>query len=709
MYALEKELIPYPQRVTKNGGDTVIGKLHAPKFTFAWEQNDAPVFEEAVALMKKTFAEKFCITDCNGTDVAYRITLRVDAAAEEFSDIAQAEAYCIKITDTACELIGKDPAGAFYAAITFAQLAHVEGISLCLPLCTIVDYPDFSRRGNFIECRYGTEFLTCEDWKRAIDYFASMKNNQLTIGVYGCWTYQYDNVCAEYLYVPIKKYPELKTPKSIRYFSVRENKWIDREQQLPTMFEEDYLSEVIAYGKKKNVTVKPLFNSLGHNTLIPSTFPEVSAKREDGTPTGCGFCTRTEKTYEFLYNIYDEIIDRYLAPNGIDSIQIGLDEVWGEDICKCPKCKDSTHQELMIEFIIPLCKHLKARGMKNIYIYHDMLYNSFNCVNEELKELFIKEDIYNEVILDWWTYEDPDHLFWDKVDGVNGLFRSTIKPFTGYYHWTIPTENNPNIRACAEVARKHGFEGMEAYSSLEYCFDKNYYCLAEAAWNTERALNVEDFDKRYAYLRFPNTEAEASVALDAMSIAMEVETHAGYRNSACDMLEYYPYCYRTPYSSDDPTLTLKPFPQSVFDTAIDPEKKRFRDYLQMLAEKSALAVDFFENRSRDVGFYNDMWLLNAKHYQMLADEYLTLWRFKDEQETGTIDRFALVSELDRLIAQRERVMNLTETVRFPASQYTYLRNMSVFRQYYIELREHIKAGGEFALSLPNSDIYTFIR
>ena len=248
MYALEKALMPYPQRVTKNGGDAVIGKLHAPNFRFIAEENGTPVYAEAIALMQKTFAEKFCITTCNNTDAAYQITLRVNAAAEEFSDIAQAEAYCIKITDTACELIGKDPAGAFYAAVTFGQLAHVEGITLCLPLCTIVDYPDFSRRGNFIECRYGTEFLTCEDWKRAIDYFASMKNNQLTIGVYGCWTYQYDSVRAEYLYVPIKKYPELKTPKSVRYFSVRENKWIDREHQLPTMFEEDYLSEVIAYG-----------------------------------------------------------------------------------------------------------------------------------------------------------------------------------------------------------------------------------------------------------------------------------------------------------------------------------------------------------------------------------------------------------------------------------------------------------------------------
>ena len=229
MYALEKALIPYPQRVTKNGGDTVIGTLHAANFAFTAEQNDSPVYAEAIALMQKTFAQKLCITEYNNADATYKITLRIAPDATEFADVDRAEAYAINVTDTACELIGKDPAGAFYAATTFEQLVHVEGIDLCLPLCTIVDYPDFPRRGNFIECRYGTEFLTCEDWKRAIDYFASMKNNQLTIGVYGCWTYQYDGVRAEYLYVPIKKYPELKTPKSVRYFSVRENKWIDRE------------------------------------------------------------------------------------------------------------------------------------------------------------------------------------------------------------------------------------------------------------------------------------------------------------------------------------------------------------------------------------------------------------------------------------------------------------------------------------------------
>ena len=703
MFQLKNALIPYPQTVVSDGTEITIGQIASASFTLIIQDNNSPVFEEATQLLRQALVDRCCITDAK-KDAAYTITLSTNADDAHFTDVEKAEAYYIEITSKSALLCGKDDAGTFYAAVTFAQLLHTVGTDIRLPICTILDYPDFARRGNFIECRYGTEFLTLDDWKRAVDYFASMKNNQLTIGVYGCWSDQYDNAPAQYLYLPIKKYPALQTPKTVRYFSVHENKWVCRENQLPTMFEEDYLGELIAYAKRKNVTVKPLFNSLGHNRLIPTVFPEVSAKTEDGVPTGYGFCTRSTQTIELLFDIYDEIIERYLLPNGIDSIQIGMDEVGGPHICHCEKCKDSTHQELMIEFIIKICKHLKERGMKHIYVYHDMLYNSFNCVNESLKALFIREGIYDEVVIDWWTYEDPDHLFWDKADGVNGLFRSTIKPFTGYYHWTIPTDNNPNIRACAQVARKHGFEGMEAYGALDYCFDKNFLCLAESAWNTEKALDVNNFDKRYSFLRFPNSSGIAQTALQAMAIAMQDETHASYMNSACYKLEYYFYCYRK--KADPP---LRPFPQAVFDSVIFPEPERFRDYLQMLSEKAAIAVDIFENRSKDCGIYNDIWLLSAKHYQALADEYLTLWHFYNANAAGALDSVELLCELDRLILQREKVMALAEKVRMPATQYTYLRNMCVFRQFYLELREHVKSGGAFELALPESDIFRALR
>lgn len=707
MYHLKRALIPYPQIVEDHGGTVTIGRLCSPDFCLITDSGIAsPIYEEAIRSLKQLFTDRLCIDEfpCRRAEGTYPITLMTDAEDGDLRELKSEEAYSIRITTAGTKLCGKTAAGAFYAAVTFGQLLHTEGNEARLPLCTIIDYPDFARRGNYIECRYGTEFLTREDWMHAIDCFAAMKNNQLTIGVYGCWADQYDDLPSQYLYLPLHAYPELKTPKDIRYFSVSENRWICRRKQLPSMFAEDYFGDLVAYGKRKNVTVKPLFNSLGHNRLIPTVFPEVSAKKEDGTPSARGFCTRNEHTFELLFNIYDEIIDRYLTPNGVDSFHIGMDEVTAASVCHCPACRDSSHKELMFEFIIKLCKHLKAKGMKSIYIYHDMLYNSFQCVNEELKERLIREDLYDNIVLDWWSYEDPNHLFWDKVDGVNGLFRSVIKPFTGYYHWAIPTENNPNILACARLARQLNFEGIEAYGSLNDCYDKNYLYLAEAAWNTEKAMDERDFDRRYATLRFPNTADAAVVALDAMRIAMEDETHASYMNSVCYKLEYYHYCYR---QSKQPTL--KPFPKAVFDQVLFPEPERFRDYLQLLLEKSTLAVDFFENRSRDVGHFNDMWLLSAKHYQAIADEYLTLWTLLNDERDGVLDTDTAVCALDRLLLQRERLMACAETVRIPATRYTYLRNMSVFRQFYTELRAHLKETGTVSLDLPESDIFRFLR
>ena len=74
-----------------------------------------------------------------------------------------------------------------------------------------------------------------------------------------------------------------------------------------------------------------------------------------------------------MFDLYDEIIDRYLAPHGIDSFEIGLDEiipVLGVDandlqrssspICKCSKCRSKDFGELIIDYIVRITQHLKS-------------------------------------------------------------------------------------------------------------------------------------------------------------------------------------------------------------------------------------------------------------------------------------------------------------------------------------------------------------
>lgn len=701
-----KTLIPKPQKIEDRKELVKIAEFN--KFTSDLTLSiDGDIANEAKNLIEKKLYD-ICVTSNLGS---YKITLKLDGQNPVFKDIDKNEAYFIDISETETILCGIDEAGLFYAATTLVQMLSSKGNDIFLPECYILDYPSFEKRGHFVESRYGSEFFTLSDWYDFVDYMASMKLNRLTIGVYGCWGRQYDNRKMEYIYVPIKKYPELKTPKNSKYYSVKENKWVHEDDIIPPTYNEDLLGKIIAYGKKKNVLVKPLVNSLGHNTLLPSVFPEISAKEEDGTPKQMGFCTNSDKTYEVLFNIYDEIIERYLKPNEIYDFHIGLDEVAQSYLCLCEKCRDKEHSYLMTEHIIKLCKHLKEKGMKHIYIYHDMLYQEFDIINESLKERFISEGIYDEVVIDWWSYEDPVHLFNDKADGVNNIFHSVIKPDTGYYHWAIPTENNENIRSCALLAKKLSFEGIESYSSMEYCYDKNYLTLADVSWNDNEIEKIDEFNERYACKYYPDKAMQAAEIFNGLHNIMKDETRELYINRACYKLEYYFYGYR-----NKQTGLPKDFPGGVYKLIAENEKE-YTHYLKFLKENSAPAVDFFIN-SGNVSHINNIWLLTSMHYYALSDEYLTIYSLYKDYNSDKCDAAKVKNELERLISQREKLMLLAEETRIPANRSTYLRNMSVFRQYMLDLCEYFKNTLEIGkkpkfdvmdLSYAMSEMFEFLR
>ena len=632
---------------------------------------------------EKILKEKFVSLGEKFEHGNFKIIIRVDKDNEKFRSIESDEAYLIEVKEDCVDLCGADEKGAFYAAITLCQMLYSDSEDVYVCKADILDYPDFKSRGHYLECRYGSEFMTQEDYFSFIDDMAKVKANQLTIGVYGCWSRQYDDRKAEYLYVPIKKFPHIKTEKNIKYYSVKEKKLIHHDNLLPKMFEEDFLSDVISYGKKRNVKIKPLFNSLGHNTLLPSVFPEISSVNENGESSGFGFCTSNEKTYEILFGIYDEIIDRYLLPNEVFEFHIGMDEVTKGYICHCEKCNGKEHKELMIKHILRLCKYLKSRGIRKIYIYHDMLYNEFNIVNEELKRLFVEEGIYENVVLDWWSYDDPKHLFWDKKDGVNSIFHSIIKPFTGYHNWSIPGENNENVRACAALAKKLSFEGIEAYGSFERCYDKNYLTVADVAWNADNVENSDDFNERYAYKYYPDDVTKALEAFNALSDIMKDETGENYMNRICFKFDYYFYSYHKAKKTYPQN-----FPGDAFKLICENESE-YIGYFKWLFEKSSLALAFFKNSDcRDD--INKVWYLTALQYYTMSDEYLTVYSLWKRYSEGKCDVSEIVNVLERLIEQREEIMLLAENVRISATNYMYLRNMSVFRQYLIDLKNYFE-------------------
>lgn len=344
------------------------------------------------------------------------------------------QAFEITLAGDDVILLGYTPQALMHAARTLADLVEGKGKSVRIPDMSVYDYPDLAYRGIYVECRWGPDSMTLDEWKKAVDDLAALRMNIMSIGLYNNWPIQYDGKISEWMLVPIKKYPKLKTPKLVNYYSPSKKKGI-RLEYVPRIYEEDLFGEIIKYAKSRGVIVRPHFNTPGHNTQIPRHYPETSAKFPDGTPKKYGFCMSSPKTFETMFGIFDEICDRYLLPNGIDWFHIGLDEVYplvgmNEDTplkridpwCECPECLARTPEDRFVDYAVRLAKHLKEKGINNIGMWHDHFARG-GKMNEELTRRFEEEGLKDSVILHWWRYAD---------------FFDTTKPELGLRRWVVP-------------------------------------------------------------------------------------------------------------------------------------------------------------------------------------------------------------------------------------------------------------------------------
>ena len=383
MYTIEelKSIIhPVPQKVTAGKGKA-LKLIPSSKIALSAPEADKGPIKTAGEDIKAYMTEKLG-ADCFAED-GIAVTLKLSEKPEEVK--SENEGYRITVNADGVTIEGFGASGLYYGVVTFKQLCDWNSDGAETPAVEVLDWPDNPYRAIKEECRYGSNMMEKADWFEMIDDLASKKLNRLALGLYGCWVIQYDGRVAEYLYLPLKDYPQLKTPQTVKYYSPTEGKWYNYEQ-LPPIFRDNFLGEVIRYAKDRAMDAVLSINSFGHNTLFPRMLKEVAPVNEEGVPQPTGFCTSSEETYKLLFSIYDQIIDEYLLPNEIYTFNILLDEVWEQygvdpdDMytqktpwCRCEKCRDKERSEVFIEHAIKLLKHLKEKGMKSILMANDMV------------------------------------------------------------------------------------------------------------------------------------------------------------------------------------------------------------------------------------------------------------------------------------------------------------------------------------------------
>ena len=718
------KITPIPKNLTMGRKKLAIGTLGKANFKITSKKLDGTLAKNALAELYRglSLAVGAPAESAEGeVSIKLEISSRVPECVEKNID----QAYKIVVNKNGITLTGYGEAGAYYAVTTLLQTIEVVDNIVYVPEMKMIDYPDLRTRGHFLETRYGSNLMTLDDWKAVIDNMVTMKHNQLVVSLYGCWQIQYDGVITEYVYIPIPKYPLIKSDVIKKYYSPKKGGWVNEVVEVP-MVKEDFFGELIAYGKSKGVEVLPLWNSYGHNTLIPRMYPEV-APIVNGEPQKTGFCISSPKTYELLFDIYDLIIDKYLDPNGIKSFHIGCDEVWdsrGVDVddpaklyspwCQCPECGKLTNQEKAIKHAITLIKHLKARGMKNVYMYNDLLTRMFKdpkIFYERLKE----NDLLDVTVVDWWGYTDYEDKFIAQ-GAANTTYpelgiRSTVKPWNSYYHWNVSRDSVENIYLLTSVAnRDKNTEGLMSYAAWDKTCDVNHVAMADYSWSYALTGKTDEYRELYAYRLFPNNKKLAKRAVMlyreltsggkyGASIPTPETPELGNNPIVKEVLSYYGYSYYR-FDKDYP----RNFPGEAMEKIFE-----YRDVMEpKLHEVSKIADEtykaFEKLRSDFTGNFEmaRRYAAEARNYRDIVDDYIALLEIDGIVKSGAKDANKKVAKI--AAARRQCRLELIAEMEDFKEEYlhaSHLRNQSIFMQIFADIEAYAKKtpAEEFTLNV----------
>lgn len=497
-------LFPDPKDVTLTGGNTDLSqdvRLVTSNVLPLQRKAMRGVLAEAgvrVVANKKKYVIEAIVEDDSGFDLS------------DVPEKAREEYYELELRDSVVTMRTPTQMGALWATQTLGAIFKAFTAGYVPPNMLIRDWPSLPNRGIFVENKWGPDRMKLADWCLLIDRLSALKMNRLGIGLYGCWgNCRFEGSLTEFLQVPVPGHEELRKEHHLRWYSPDFSRWNDQTYLAP-MFEENFLAEVVNYGKEKGVTVIPFVNSLGHNTLIPRLFPAVSAKDKDGTPRGVGYSIADPATRQFIEAFYTSIIERYF-PGGTDYFHIQMDEVWPDypdpadphkvvsPWCEAPVSAKHTNEENLRDYILWLVSMLTAKGVRNVVMWNDQLTRHMQVLNASFVRALEKAGLKNRLILHWWWYSNEalDERTHPKLGAKLGL-DGWVAPMTCYFNWMRYDYRRPNVERMLATAHSEGASGAVSYAVHDPGYTDHEALLAGYAWSGMEAGSMDEVQARWA-------------------------------------------------------------------------------------------------------------------------------------------------------------------------------------------------------------------
>lgn len=523
------------------------------------------------------------------TAITHRILGRSTAPARPLR-IEQAElpeqGYELMVEPQGVVIRAGEAPGALYAVRTLIDLW--EQTSPRLPVGVIRDYPTFLDRGVFIESIWSSALMGLQDWREVIDRLAALKFNRLGLALYGCWDLRHDGDRAEFLMVPFRDFPELRTPLRVRTYSPTTQGEVVLEQP-PRMFAERLLPAIVEHARAAGVEVVPFFAGPGHSTLIPRLVPTVAAVDAAGDPKGYGYCVTRAASRAQLRDLLSALVDEHLLPNGLERVCMQGDEYYPilnldpdeamreiSPRCECTSCSDLDAGEQLIEYLLLAGEVLQQAGIAMLH-WHDSLYREGAAGGYAAR---LAEKGMSRPTLVWWRYSEP--LPPVRTDD----FTTWVAPSPGLTGWLFHKDMSLNIEGM--MRRGVGTaEGVMAYHSPDPIAHKNLACLADLAWNWEDSGGSAGFKRRWAERVAPQ---DAEACAYAYGLGESVLGDYGYMTHVIDhLLPYFSTSPRGAVHYPDDLLGPLGVPSPAFTEALRQTRDTLRAAVAAMPEVVPLA------------------------------------------------------------------------------------------------------------------------
>lgn len=384
--------------------------------------------------------------------------------------------------------------GIFYSFQTLKQIilqAKVGKNAILVPTLIIKDKSNFAWRGMHLDV--SRHFFTVNEIKKYLDYLALYKFNKFH------WHLSDDQGWR----IEIEKYPNLTEVGSKR---------IEKDGSVYAgYYSKQEIKEIVNYAAENFIEIIPEIDIPGHSQAIMSSYPELCCFPADfkvmnkwGTGKNI-FCAANDKTYEFLKNVFKEIID--LFPGKF--IHIGGDECIKTNWQKCAKCQNliktkrlENVEELQSYFMQKIVKFLAENNRKIIgwdeildgAIDSDYLISIWRGDGLKSAEKAFKNG--NKMILcpnsylyfDWKQSHQKNAKGAFGVTELKRVYNFPINSYPGY-------KENMILGAQGNVWT----EFMVNFSDVEYLIFPRLAALAELLWSKSADRDYNNFKTRLKF------------------------------------------------------------------------------------------------------------------------------------------------------------------------------------------------------------------